>query len=295
MIRSVDGTPRLACDVSGSGPPVVFLHGIGGGRRNWRRQAEALQERFTTIAWDARGYGDSHDYDGELVFSDFGDDLARLLDRFEIDRAHLVGLSMGARILMDFAPRHLDRVATLTLCDCFYGFENALSPEKQREYVELRERPLREGKTFADLAPRLIESLVSTNASPSVRAELLESILALRTDSYLKTLRASVTFDQADRLRTLTMPVQLIYGADDQLTPPSIGEEMLELLPDARLAVLDGAGHLSNLENPEGFNRTLANFLAQHRGLAGFRHDADASVADEPREPNGETGIDRKD
>jgi 3-oxoadipate enol-lactonase len=266
----VTGAPRLACDVDGSGPPVVFLHGIGGSRQNWTRQTAALASSFTTIAWDARGYGGSDDYDAELDFSDFGDDLARLLNHFGIAKAHLVGLSMGARILMDFAPRYLDRVATLTLCDCFYGFKNALSPEKQREYIDLRERPLREGKTFADLAPKLVASLVSPACPVDVQEELRQSILRLRVESYLKTLRASTSFDQADQLHLLDMPVQLIFGSEDLLTPPTIGLEMIDMLPNARLAVLEGAGHLSNLEKPVSFNEALVNFLAGHRDLAMF-------------------------
>jgi 3-oxoadipate enol-lactonase len=269
-LQFVDGRPRLAVDVHGSGPPVIFLHGIGGNRSNWQRQVAALASSFTCIAWDARGYGDSDDYEGPLEFSDFGDDMARVLDHFGIARAHFVGLSMGARILMDFAPRHLDRVATLTLCDCFYGFANALSPEKQREYIELRERPLLEGKTFADLAPRLVKSLVSANCLPQVRQELHQSILQLRVESYLKTLRASTTFDQQDTLRLLDMPVQLIFGSEDQLTPPELGEDLMQMLHDARLAVLDGAGHLSNLEAPEAFNQVLVAFLATHRDIAAF-------------------------
>jgi len=268
MPTFVPGAPRLACAVVGDGPAVVFLHGIGGGRDNWLRQQQALENSFTTIAWDGRGYGDSDDYDGPLEFHQFGDDLVRLLDHFAIERAHLVGLSMGARILMEFAPRYLDRVATLTLCDCFYGFANALSPEKQAEYIELRERPLLEGRTFADLAPRLVESLVSAGATAEVRAELTASIERLRVDSYLKTLRASVTFDQAEQLGALTMPVQLIFGTEDKLTPPSIGEDMMALLPNAELAMINGAGHLSNLEAPAAFNTTLAAFLATHRDLA---------------------------
>lgn len=276
VLRHVEGAPRLAYESAGVGPPVVFLHGIGGSRQNWRLQAEALSSQFAVHAWDARGYGDSDDYDGPLDFSDFGDDLARLLDHLGADRAHLVGLSMGARILLDFAPRHSDRVATLTLCDCFYGFETALSPEKQREFLELRERPLREGKTFADLAPALIDSLVGPDCSADARGELLASILRLRVDSYLKTLRATVGFDRSTELVELAMPVQLIFGALDRLTPPSIGEAMVALLPSARLAVLPGAGHLSNLEAPEAFNEVLSAFLAEHAHDARFTSDTNA-------------------
>lgn len=271
MPTYIPGTPQLACDVSGTGPPVVFLHGIGGNRSNWRRQRSALDDSFTSIAWDARGYGDSQDSDGPRRFGDFGDDLARLLDHFDVERAHLVGLSMGARILMEFAPRYLSRVASLTLCDCFYGFANALSPDKQREYIELRERPLLEGKTFADLAPKLIDSLISPDASDQVRNELRQSIELLRPEPYLKTLRASVTFDQADHLSELTMPTQLIFGGEDRLTPPSIGREMVGQLPNARLAVIDGAGHLSNLEAPDEFNQILKTFLDEHRDRARYQ------------------------
>ena len=262
--------PRLAYTRSGDGPPLVFLHGIGGNRHNWRRQTEALRTQFTTIAWDARGYGDSDDVPGPRGFSDFADDLARLLDELDIARAHFVGLSMGARILMDFQPRYADRVTTLTLCNCFYGFEAALSPDKQREYIELRERPLREGKSFAEIAPRLIESLVSPQCPANVRAELRASILALRTESYLKTLRASVTFDRAAELEHMHIPVQLIFSAADQLTPVSIGDTMLGLLPDARLTVLENAGHLSNLEQPAAFNTALREFLIAHGSVAAF-------------------------
>jgi 3-oxoadipate enol-lactonase len=269
-LHFIDGDPRLACTVDGEGPPVVFLHGIGGRRQNWNSQIDALRSNFTCIAWDARGYGDSQDHQGQLAFSDFADDLFRLVEHLEIERAHLVGLSMGARILLDFHPRYGERVATLTLCDCFYSFESALSPEKQKEFIELRERPLREGKTFADLAPKLIESLVSPSCSAEVREDLRQSIIALRTESYLKTLRASVSFDRGAELDNIEQPVQLIFGGDDRLTPPSIGREMQLKLADAELAVLDGAGHLSNLEKPALFNETLLKFLTPRSRLAAF-------------------------
>lgn len=273
-LEFVPGSPRLAVEVDGSGPPVVLLHGVGGRRQNWARQTAELTDDFTTFAWDARGYGDSgdvdFDIDGPRRFDDFADDLERLLDHFGIDRAHLVGLSMGARIVMDFAPGHLERLASLVLADCFYAFDASLTPEKQEEYVTLRAKPLMEGKTFADLAPALIESLVSPRASTSARDELRASIEALRADSYLATLRSSLTFDRGDDLPSIDAPTQLIFGSDDRLTPPSIGAEMVSILPDATLAVIDGAGHLSNIEAPDAFNEILVPFLSSHRDRAAF-------------------------
>ena len=98
----VDGEPIIGFDEIGEGPPAIFLHGIGGNRTTWASQQLAITDMCTAISWDARGYGKSDDYDGPLNFSDFGDDLVRLLDARGIDYAHFIGLSMGGRILMDF-------------------------------------------------------------------------------------------------------------------------------------------------------------------------------------------------
>ena len=264
----VPGVPRIAFERSGQGPCVIFLHGIGGNARNWRQQRAALSDRFTTIAWDARGYGRSDDYEGPLEFGSFAADLVRLLDHLNVDKAHLVGLSMGARILMDFYPDHGTRAATLTLCDCFSGFEKTLSPEKQEEFVRLRQKPLLEGKSLEDMAPTLIASLVGPDCSDEARAALHESILALHVDSYLKTIAASVGFDRSDVAAMIDVPAQLIYGEQDKLTPPSIGETLRDNIRDARLDIIPAAGHLSNLEQPDGFNAILSRFLDQHASLA---------------------------
>ena len=269
-LRLSKSYPRLAYEIAGDGPPVIFLHGIGGSRQNWRAQLDAFESDFTVVAWDARGYGDSDDDDGPRKFSDFGDDLALLLDELDVATAHLVGLSMGARILMNFYPRHSDRVATMTLCDCFYSFASALTREKQAEYVELRERPLREGKTFVDLAPTLIDSLVGPNCSDHARSELRDSIHELRVEPYLKTLRASVTFDETATIGSIAVPVQLIFGQHDRLTPPELGTDMAQRIPGAELAVIANAGHLANLEQPVEFNRVLGDFLTKHAATARY-------------------------
>ena len=111
----VPGDPRIAYDHLGMGDVVLFLHGIGGNRTNWRDQLPAFVERFHAVASDARGYGLSDDYSGPLNFGDFATVILRLLDHLSVRTAHIVGLSMGGRIALGFMARSPDRVKTLTL------------------------------------------------------------------------------------------------------------------------------------------------------------------------------------
>src|SRR5690606_4285874 len=112
---------------------LVFLHGIGGNKRNWHDNLEVFGRYWHAVAWDARGYGESDDYEGPLAFTSYADDLIRVLDHFGAEKAHIVGLSMGGRIAMDFADRYPHRLLSLTLCDTHTGFSD-LSDEKKREF-----------------------------------------------------------------------------------------------------------------------------------------------------------------
>ena len=134
----VPGSPRIAVAVAGRGPLIVFLHGIGGNRLHWQHQlAYFSRQGFRAAAWDARGYGDSDDYEGPLRFDDFTTDVLRTLDFLGEEKAHLAGLSMGGRIARNFALAHPQRVLTLTLANTSPGFD-ALSPEEVLLFVEQR-------------------------------------------------------------------------------------------------------------------------------------------------------------
>ena len=266
----VDGCPKLCFEECGEGPPVVFLHGIGGNKRNWRKQQEAISDFATGIAWDARGYGDSDDYDGDLHFTDFSYDLLRLIDERGIEKAHFVGLSMGARILLDFWTVAPTRISTLTLADFFFSFDKSLTPEKQEEFISMRRKPLMEGMPLSELGSALIPTLVSQHCSNEAKGEILSSVLELHRESYLKTITATTFFDASGALPDIRVPVQLIYGVDDQLTPPSIGVEAQALIPNSKLDVIDQAGHLTNIERPDEFNQLMCSFLKQHLGEASF-------------------------
>ena len=104
------------------------MHGIGGNRTNWHDQLPAFGARYRAVAWDARGYGLSDDYDGPLSYDDFCGDILRVLDHFGARKAHLVGLSMGGFIAQDFYAHHPERVASLVLADTRPGYEKGFDP-----------------------------------------------------------------------------------------------------------------------------------------------------------------------
>jgi 3-oxoadipate enol-lactonase len=271
----VGPAPRIALSVAGEGPLVVFLHGIGGHRRHWDDQLRTFGAEFTAAAWDARGYGDSDDYAGPLAFADFSADLARVLDFFGAERAHLVGLSLGGRIARDFALRHPTRVAALVLANTTAGFDT-LTPDEVEAFIRARRGPLEAGRTSAQLAPELARSLMSPRAVEDARARFVAGMAALRKDSYLETLEASTREDRGARIESIAAPVLVVTSDEDRLYPPALAEEMARRIPGARLAVIRGAGHLSNLEQPAAFDAAVLPFLLEHRDRA--------SVAQPPKQ-----------
>jgi len=247
----VPGSPRIAVALEGRGPLVLFLHGIGGNRNHWQHQlAFFSRQGFRAAAWDARGYGDSDDYEGALRFDDFAADVLRTLDFLSEQSAHLVGLSMGGRIARNFALAHPKRVRTLTLANTSPGFD-ALSPEEVIRFVEERK----------NRTPESMRRLLGSRARPGAHDELLASFHALRNDSYRKTLEASVAQDRHAPLEKLAVPTLVITGDEDRVYPLELTRRMALRIPGAKLAVLEACGHLSNLEQPERFNQVLMDFF----------------------------------
>jgi 3-oxoadipate enol-lactonase len=258
----VPGTPRLAYEHVGRGPVVVFLHGIGGNRTNWRDQLAALADAYHAVALDDRGYGDSEDYAGPLAFEDFAADLLRVLDHLGAAQAHLVGLSMGGRIVLDFYERHPERVASLVLCDAFPGFDAATFPAAARaEFIRLRKEPLVNGKEPRDIAPTIARTLMGPNAPQSVYERLIASMGAVHKESYIKTVEATTLYERVADLTKVKVPTEVIVGDEDRLTPVAMSRRMAEAIPGARLDIIADAGHLSNIEQPAAFNAVLREFL----------------------------------
>jgi pimeloyl-ACP methyl ester carboxylesterase len=177
---------------------------------------------------------------------------------------------MGARILMDFYPKYRDRVATLFLCDCFFDYK-ILSKDKQKEFIDLRQKPLKSGKTLSEIAPALINSLVGPNCSDEAKLKIKHSFLKIHIESYLKTISESITYNASSNLSKFNIPTQLVYGEYDKLTPVSIGYLAKEKIKNSSLNIIKNAGHLSNIEQPLSFNKILLEFLLEHKDKANFK------------------------
>jgi 3-oxoadipate enol-lactonase len=188
-----------------------------------------------------------------------------VLDFFAAQRAHLVGLSMGGLIAMDFCLSYPERVATLTVCDSMPGFRGVFSPEQAREFIRLRQEPLLEGKTPADIAPAVARSLVSPAARPGSYERLVASMSVLHKESYLKAIAAPAAYARALELEQIRVPTHVIVGEDDTLTPPAMARQITARILGARFTQIARAGHLSNIEQPEAFNAAALSFLLEYR------------------------------
>lgn len=247
----VGPAPRLAVSVAGHGPLLLFLHGIRGNRRNWFGQIDTFaQEEFTAAAWDARGFGESDDYEGPLQFDHFGGDVMRVAEHFGAKKMHLVGLSMGGRIARNVALRFPERLMSLTLVSTAPGFD-ALSPEEVKRFVtEHRNR-----------TAETVRRLLGSRARKEAFEELSDSLSRVREESYRKTLVASVAQDRDAPVENIRVPTLIVAGDEDKVYPSRIARELAQRIPGSRLVMMRGAGHLPNLERPGRFNEILLEFL----------------------------------
>jgi 3-oxoadipate enol-lactonase len=251
---------ELAYTDAGRGPAVMLLHGFPLDRSMWREQVERLSERFRVIAPDFRGHGGSTVVRGGATMEEMAEDTVALLDELNVARAVLCGLSMGGYVSFAFYRAHPSRVRALVLADTRPQSD---SEEVRRTREETARRALAEGMApIADtMMPRLLAAR-TREGSPELVARVREMILGVSPEGAAAALRGMAQRrDQTDLLKEIDVPALVVVGSEDVVTPPSDAEAMRERIDGSRLVSIEGAGHLSNVERPEEFNRALAEFL----------------------------------
>ena len=248
----------IAYQVSGNGPPLLLLHGYVGDRRMWRPQLEQLPETFTVVAWDNPGTGASGDAPESWLFPDYADCLDAFLAATGIDDAHVCGLSWGGVLALELYRRHPSRVRSLILAGTYVGWRGSLGLEAARERLQsnLKQSEMQP----SEFLPGMISGLVSSAASDDLRSELLGFLSEFHPTGFRGMAQAVFDADQRDLLPTIRVPTLLVWGEVDQRSPLSVAQQFHEAVPDSRLVVIPGAGHLCNLENPGQFNTAVREF-----------------------------------
>jgi pimeloyl-ACP methyl ester carboxylesterase len=258
-VREVDVNGiRIAYERAGLGETLVLLHGFICDSRAWRPQIEELSSDFDVVAWDAPGCGKSSDPSEEFTMGEFADCLAALLDSLAVSAAHLLGLSWGGTLALEFHRRYTGRVRSLILADAYAGWTGSLGAGAAKQRLE---RCLRESQMpAAEWVPQWVPEAFSGGAP----RELLDEYASIMSDFHPAGFRAmsrAVTPDFREALRAVSVPTLLIWGAEDSRSPVSCGEDMRQLIPGSRLAVIPQAGHVSNLEQPDRFNAVVREFI----------------------------------
>ena len=260
------GGTKLYCEERGAGAPVVFVHELAGSCRSFDSQVEAFHTRFRCIAFNARGYPPSdvpasdESYSQDIAASD----IAAVLNGLGIEKAHLVGVSMGAASTLQFALKEPQRVLSATLVGIGSGSDDpALFRRTTQEAVKLIET--RGMPAFAEQTSGHPNRIRMKDKNPAEFRRSIEETSAMSPLGRANTMRGvqirrPPIYAHEKRLASLHVPVLVVVGDEDAgCRKPS---EFLErTLPDARLRVIPRTGHAVNLEEPEEFNRLYLAFM----------------------------------
>ncbi len=241
-------------------PVIIFIHGFPLNKSMWNNQTEALKSSYRVIAYDVRGHGNSGMGNEDFAIELFVLDLIGLMDALKIDKAVLCGLSMGGYIALNAIATHPARIGALVLSDTNCIADSPETKEKRLKAIEnIRELGVEEyaGESVINLfAP------VSVATKPEEIATATEMIRNTSEESLYNTLLAlAARKETCSILPDITVPVLIMVGEEDVITPPAAARLMQDKIKDCRLHIILNAGHLSNMENPSDFNNQLRKFV----------------------------------
>lgn len=251
----------LTFDDVGTGRPVVLLHGFPLSREMWRPQRDALASSLRLITPDLPGFGGSPPAATPSVEA-MADAVAGLLDELKLqDKIILGGLSMGGYVGFAFLRKYADRVAGLILADTRAEPDDDTARGNRDKLIGFASTnpPL---AVIEQMLPKLLGPGALSN-KPDVVAELKRIGGAQRPAAIIAALQALKNRpDSTPTLSTIRVPTLIVVGKDDSLTPPAMSEKMAAAISGSKLVVLEGAGHMANLEKPAEFNEAVRAFLA---------------------------------
>ncbi|MGN6170870.1 MAG: alpha/beta fold hydrolase [Solirubrobacteraceae bacterium] len=262
----------------GDGPPVVLVHGAADDGRVWQPQLAALADEFTVVAWDEPGAGRSSDLPVGFGLADYANCLAALIEQLDLGPTQVVGHSWGTTLVLELYRNHPELVATLVLAGGYAGWKGSLPEEAVRARVEGVRQMLANADDFDPTLPGLF-----ADGPPTEFTQLLEDVARdVRPQSLRTLLPIMAEADQRDLLPHITVPTLLIWGELDARSSLTVAHQFERTIPDATLVVIPGAGHVSQLERPEQFNKAVREFCRAHSTGQRYRPEDDRSGRGQP-------------
>jgi 3-oxoadipate enol-lactonase len=259
LLRAKSGDVELAYEVLGDGPPLLLVQGLGYGRRGWGPAFELLAVDFFVVAYDNRGFGESDVPPGPYTTRQLAEDAVAVLEAVGVERAHVVGASLGGMVSQELSLGWPDRVDRLVLaCTTPGGLGSHPMPEQT---VAL----MLEASTLApDVAMRrFVENALGSTAPQG----LADEIVAYRTANppdpigWQAQAAAGAEHDAIDRLGSIAAPTLVLHGGEDAVVDARNAELLAERIPAARVERLENGGHLFFWEQPERFANLVREFL----------------------------------
>ncbi len=242
-------------------PWLAFSHSLACNASMWDAQIDALKDRFRILAYDTRGHGRSAAPAGPYTLEAMADDLRALVSHLDIQRLHFVGLSMGGMIGQTFAIKYPGVFSSLTLADTTSRYPAEAAPLWQ-ERIRTAETKGMQPLVQPTLERWFTEPFRKKNAD--IVRKIAASISATPVPGYAGCCAAIPKINVTARLKEIKCPVLVICGEQDPGTPPAMAREIHENAPGSKLVMIPQAAHLSNLEQPEAFNRALEAFLTKN-------------------------------
>jgi pimeloyl-ACP methyl ester carboxylesterase len=269
---------RLHVEDTSEGTPIVFVHEFGGDQRSWEPQVRFFSRRYRCVTFNARGYPPSDVPEDVARYSQARavDDIRDVMDHLEIARAHIIGLSMGGFATLHFGMTYPDRASSLVVAGAGYGAEKKFEEEFRKVSHDVADGFETQGsevfsRTYAMAAPR-IPYLVKDPRGWGEFRRMLGEHSATGSANTMRGVQAGrpSLYDLEDALKAMSVPTLVVTGdEDDHCLQPGI--YLKRVVPKSGLLVIPKTGHTLNLEEPDLFNRSVAEFLAmveQGRWLA---------------------------
>jgi 3-oxoadipate enol-lactonase len=259
---NVNGISISFEDVGKAQMPIIFIHGFPFDKSSWQPQMAFFQNTHRVIAYDIRGFGKSSAGKEKASMSLFADDLVKFMDALEIDKAIVCGLSMGGYILMNAVHRYPQRFEAIILSDtqCIADSE-AGKTKREQTILEIGKSGL---SPFAEGFVNAIFSQAALDNKNKWVAAIKNIIISTPVEIVTGTLSAlGERTEKCSSLRAIDIPTLILCGSEDKVTPVAQSEHLHREIATSTLHIIEKAGHLSNLEQPDEFNAQILNFISQ--------------------------------